>query len=212
MRLGLLGGTFSPIHQGHLRSAEEIWEDFSLDRVVFIPAFLPPHKNDKPVLDFNDRMAMCQLAVEENPHFTVSDLEQHRQGKSFSIDTIKDFREDSSEDELHFILGMDAFLSIPTWEGFQELFALTHFIVMTRPGYPRGDVEEILEAVSPDFRHDPRQARYLHPAGCFVHFWETTLLDISSTRIRQYIRESKSISYLVPLQVEKYIYRHGLYR
>jgi len=212
VRLGLLGGTFDPIHHGHLRSAEEIWEDFGLDKVVFVPAYLPPHKDDQPISSFEDRHAMCCLAVEDNPHFAVSDLERHREGPSYSIDTIRDWQSQNLEAEIHFILGRDAFLGIPSWGDFRELFSLTHFIVMTRPGYSRGPVNKVLETVSPHFRHDPRSARYLHPSGRFVHFWETTLLDISSTRIRQYIRESMSIRYLLPGKVEDYIYEHGLYR
>ncbi len=214
MRFGLLGGTFDPIHCGHLRTAEEICEDFGLDEVFFIPAYLPPHKNDeeKPVLDFSHRLRMCALAVEDNARFAVSDLERHRQGKSYSIDTLKDIRARHPQDELYFILGMDAFLDIVTWQDFRTLFTLSHFIVVTRPGYSREPVEDILAAVSPGFRHDPRASRYLHPAGYFVYFWETTLLDISSTRIRRYIHEGKSIHYLVPSEVEDYIYGHELYK
>ena len=212
MRVGLLGGTFDPIHNGHLRSAEEIWEDFNLDRVIFIPAYLPPHKDEKPVSEFNHRLEMCRLAIESIPHLSVSDLEMHRKGKSYSIDTLKDFQKSNPGDEIHFILGMDAFLDVPSWDRFRELFKLAHFLVVTRPGYPRGPVEEILNEVSPQWRYDPRSARYLHPYGYSVYFWETTLLDISSTRIRHYIREGKSISYLMPRRVENYIYEHGLYR
>ncbi len=212
MRLGLLGGTFDPIHHGHLRSAEEIWEDFELDQVLFIPAYIPPHKEDQPVSDFDHRHAMCQLAVKGNPHFAVIDLERTREGPSYSIDSVRDLQASAPDAEMHFILGRDAFLGIPTWGQFRELFSLTHFIVMTRPGYSRGPVTKVLEKVSPDFRHDPRSARYIHPSGRFVHFWETTLLDISSTRIRQYFRENMSTRYLLPGAVEEYISRHGLYR
>jgi nicotinate-nucleotide adenylyltransferase len=212
MRLGLLGGTFDPIHHGHLRSAEEIWEDFLLDRVLFIPAFLPPHKEERPISSFEHRQAMCNLAVDDNPHFGVTDLERFRKGPSYSIDTVRDIQRQHPEAELHFILGRDAFLGIPSWGNFRELFSLCHFIVMTRPGYSRGPVSGVLESVSPHFRHDPRSSRYLHPSGKFVHFWETTLLDISSTRIRQYFREEMSTRYLLPESVVEYIRENGLYR
>jgi len=212
VRVGLFGGTFDPIHHGHLRSAEEIWEDFELDQVVIIPAYLPPHKEDIPVTTFEHRLRMCQLAAEHNQNFVVSDMESKRQGKSFSIDTLSDFKTRRPNDRLHFILGMDAFLDILTWQDFRDLFSLSHFIVMARPGYSRSRVEEVLENVSPEFRHDPRKGRYLHPSGQYVYFWETTLLDISSTRIRHYVKESKSIRYLLPENVEEYIYSHGLYR
>lgn len=212
MRLGLFGGTFDPIHHGHLRAVEEVGEDFRLDRVVIIPAYLPPHKEDKPVLDFEHRLNMCRLAVADNPNLLVSDLEAGRGGKSYSLDTLTDIRLSHPADDIRFILGMDAFLDIPTWHGHQELFCLADFIVISRPGYPRDRVEEILNLISPDFRPDPRAGRYIHPSGFHVHFWETTMLDISSTRIRKYISEGKSIRYLAPEPVTDYINRYGLYR
>jgi nicotinate-nucleotide adenylyltransferase len=211
-RLGLLGGTFDPIHNGHLRSAEEIWEDFRLDRVLFIPAYLPPHKEEGQVSSFEHRLAMCALAVEGNPHFGVTDLERTREGPSYSIDTVRDIQGRFPEAELHFILGRDAFLGIPAWGEYRELFSLAHFIVMTRPGYSRGAVTKVLEQVSSRFRHDPRSSRYIHPSGRFVHFWETTLLDISSTRIRQYFREGMSTRYLLPEAVADYVRRHELFK
>lgn len=211
MKLGLLGGTFDPIHNGHLRSAEEIWEDFGLDRILFIPAYLPPHKEQHSVSGFEHRYNMCRLAIRGNPHFDVADLEKDRLGPSYSIDTVRDIQGRRPEAELHFILGRDAFLDLPTWSEFRELFNLAHFIVMTRPGYSRGPVNKVLDAVSRHFRHDPRSARYLHPSGRFVHFWETTLLDISSTRIRQYFNENMSTRYLLPEGVAEYIDENGLY-
>ena len=212
MRWGLLGGTFDPIHLGHLRAAEELLEDFALDRVMFIPACLPPHKNGKPVSPFAHRLGMCRLAAEGHPRFSVSDIESRRQGPSYSVDTLRDLRHLHPTDQLFFILGMDAFLDLPNWQSFQELFTIADFIVISRPGYPRDRVEEILKVVSPQFSHDPREKRYLHPSGYFVNFWETTLLDISSTNIRQYIREGKSIRYLLPEKVYEYIKTHGLYQ
>lgn len=212
MRLGLIGGTFDPIHNGHLRAAEELWEDFGLDQVMIIPAFIPPHKEDHPISPFERRYEMCRLAVNDNPKIIISDLEATRGGKSYSIDTITELRQRRPDDRLFFILGKDAFLDIPTWQDFKNLFTLTDFIVIARPGYPRDQVEETLALVSPDFRPDPRGGRYLHPTNRVVHFWETTLLDISSTRLRQYIREGKSIKYLVPPKVEDYIYAAGLYQ
>lgn len=211
MEIGLFGGTFDPIHHGHLRAVEEVCEDFELDRGIFIPAYLPPHKDDKPVLPFEHRLAMCRRAVASNPLLRVDDLESERSGKSYSLDTLNDLKTNRPGDRFHFIIGMDAFLDIHTWHGFQELFALSDFIVISRPGYPRGAVEKLLERVSPGFRADPRAGRYIHPSGFHVHFWETTMLDISSTRIRKYIQEGKSIRYLVPEPVIDYIQEHGLY-
>ncbi len=212
MRIGLFGGTFDPIHNGHLRAVEEVWEDFKLDEVVIIPAFLPPHKDEKPVLDFAHRLEMCRLATADNEHLRVSDIEAARRGKSWSLDTLKDIREHHPDDEIQFILGLDAFLDITSWKGYHELFSLADFIVISRPGYHRGRVEELLNQISPDFRPDPRAGRYIHPSGFHVYFWETTMLDISSTRIRKYISEDKSIRYLVPQAVANYIGEHGLYR
>ena len=153
-RLGLFGGTFNPIHYGHLRSAEEVCEALALTRLWFIPASHPPHKNALGITPFEVRLEMSRLAVGDHPVMSVSDLEGRRPGRSYSIETLRQIRREVGPTwELYFILGLDAILEIATWKDYQDLFTLSHFVVLDRPGYDRQRLEEVLlGAVHPQFR------------------------------------------------------------
>jgi nicotinate-nucleotide adenylyltransferase len=214
VRIGIFGGTFNPIHLGHLRAAEEIRERFDLKRVIFIAAAVPPHKEVKGGIPGEHRMEMVRLAISGNPHFSLSDIELKRPGKSYSIATIQFFRQKyGSDSEMFFILGMDAFLEIGTWKSFQELFSLCHFIVMTRPGFDKPFSASILPAEIADaFVYDERGDRFIHRNGYSIYLQEVTFLDISSTRIREEVSKGRSIGYLLPPEVERYIKRHHFYR
>src|SRR5712692_1998404 len=133
MKIGLFGGTFDPIHWGHLRSAEEVREAFRLDRIIFIPASIPPLKIKAQTTAAADRLKMVRLAIAKNSGFAVSGVELSRPGKSYTIDTLHYFAGKRPGDALYFILGMDAFREIGMWKDFQELFPLSHFIVTSRP-------------------------------------------------------------------------------
>ncbi|MFZ2087949.1 MAG: nicotinate-nucleotide adenylyltransferase, partial [Desulfobaccales bacterium] len=212
-RLGLFGGTFNPIHYGHLRSAEEVAEALNLQKIWFLPAALPPHKAPARVTPFEVRLAMTRLAVGRHPRFAVSDLEGRRPGKSYSIETLRYLREESGpEQELYFILGLDAILEIASWKDYRELFTLSHFVVLDRPGYDRVHLEEILkQEVHPDFCTWPSGEGFQHPGGCRVLMLATTLMDISATRIRKLVREGRSIRYLLPERVRRFILKNKLY-
>lgn len=214
MRVGIFGGTFNPIHVGHLRAAEEIWERFHLQEVIFIASAVPPHKAVEGGIAGEHRMEMVRLAIAGNPHFSLSDIELKRPGKSYSIGTIQFFRQRYGSDlDLFFILGMDAFLEIGTWKSFQELFSLCHFIVMTRPGFDKDfSVDIIPGAIADAFTYQEGENRFIHRDGYSVYVQGITFLDISSTKIRQEIHEGRSIRYLVPREVERYIERHRFYR
>ena len=212
-RLGLFGGTFNPIHYGHLRSAEEVSEALNLHRVWFIPAALPPHKAGADVTPFEVRLAMTRLAVGRHPRLSVSDVEGRRPGKSYSIETLRHFREElGPQGELYFILGMDAMLEIASWKNYQELFTLSHFVVLDRPGYGRDQLGELLRRrVHPDFTPFSSGEGFQHPRGCRVLFQATTLMDISATRIRGLVRQGSSIRYLLPEPVRRFILKNRLY-
>ncbi len=211
-RVGLFGGTFNPIHLGHLRGAEEIWQAFQLDEVVFIPSSIPPHKATEKVTDAEHRMEMVKLATSSNPHFSTSDLELSRPGRSFSIDTLRCFQE-RRENVFFFILGGDAFVEIETWKDFKNLFSLCHFIVMTRPGSQKSiSSSPFPETLIPDFRYDPGERAWTHLTGHRVYFKEISFLDISSTLVRELIEKGETVRYLIPAEVEAYIQKHGLYR
>jgi nicotinate-nucleotide adenylyltransferase len=211
-RIGLFGGTFNPIHLGHLRGAEDIRESFGLDRVVFLPAAIPPHKLRDDVIEPRPRLEMVKLATLANPFFSVSDVEIERSGKSYSIDTLRYFRE-GQPDSFFFILGMDAFVEIETWKEYQKLFSLCNFIVMARPGSgkppPSSQLPDVLVS---SFHYDQKGRVWLHESGHTLHVKEITFLDISSTRIRELVEKGKSVKYLVPPDVEVYIRTHGLYQ
>lgn len=212
-RLGLFGGTFNPIHHGHLRSAEEVAEALGLTRVWFIPAAVPPHKTDHEMAPYEVRCEMTRLAVRDHPVMEVSDIEGRRPGRSYSIETLRQIRGEVGPGcELYFILGLDAILEIPTWKDYAELFNLCHFVVLDRPGYERSRLEEVLtREVHPGFLPLRDGAGFRHPSGYQVIFLGTTLLDISATGIRRLVRQGRSIRYLLPEAVRGYIINHKLY-
>jgi nicotinate-nucleotide adenylyltransferase len=212
-RLGLFGGTFNPIHYGHLRTGEEVAEALSLTRLWFIPAAKPPHKTEGIIPPFETRLEMTRLAVGRHPRITVSDIEGRRPGKSYSIETLRQVREEYGRDwELYFILGLDAILEITTWKDYRELFTLCHFVVLDRPGYDRGQLEAVLRReVHPLFHPLPEAGVFQHPEGGKVYFLATTLMDISATRIRSLVGQRRSIRYLLPEKVRRYIIKNKLY-
>jgi nicotinate-nucleotide adenylyltransferase len=213
-RLGLFGGTFNPIHFGHLRTAEEVCEALSLNRLWFIPAAHPPHKDAQDLTSFEVRLAMTRLAVGDHPLMAVSDIEGRRPGKSYSIETLRLVREEFGPAwELYFVLGLDAMLEIRTWKDYGELFSLCHFVVLDRPGYDRRRLEEILtRQVQPQFRPLEDRAGFQHPSGYKVLWQQTTLMDISATGIRRLAQQGRSIRYLLPEPVRGYIINNKLYR
>ena len=213
-RLGLFGGTFNPIHYGHLRSAEEVAEALDLGQIWFIPAALPPHKSSSDVTSFETRLALTRLAVGRHRRLKVSEVEGRRPGKSYTIDTLHHFREEfGPRGELYFILGMDSMLEIATWKDYRELFTLSHFVVLDRPGYDQDRLAETLRRqVHPDFQPLSAREGFQHPSGYRVLVQDTTLMDISGTRIRRLVREGRSIRYLLPEPVRRFILKNNLYK
>lgn len=211
--MGLFGGTFNPIHYGHLRAAEEVAEGLGLDALWFIPAALPPHKAPADLTPFEVRLAMAKLAVSRHPRLKVSDIEGRRPGKSYSVETLRQVRQEfGPAAELFFILGLDAILEIQTWKDFRELFNLCHFVVLDRPGFDREQVGEVLRReVHEDFREMADGRGFDHPSGTRVVCWGTTLLDISATRIRALVREGRSVRFLLPEGVRRFILKNKLY-
>jgi nicotinate-nucleotide adenylyltransferase len=221
MRIGLFGGTFNPIHFGHLRPLLEIKESFTLDRIYFIPSSLPPHKAPIGIADAKDRYHMIELATREQTDFMVSDVELGRPGPSYAIDTVYHFQSTLSEtDRLYLILGMDAFLEIDTWKSFEAFFDRVAFIVMNRPAErPPEDLmtDASLEAfvkdkISAKYRFSAEQSCYTHDEKKPVFTVHVTGLNISATKIRDLIKQGKSIRYLVPEPVADFIHTKGLYR
>ena len=213
MKIGLFGGTFDPIHWGHLRSAEEVSETFGLDRVYFIPASIPPHKRGQTTTPAEDRLQMVRRGVSGNSRFSVSTVEISRVGVSYSIDTIRAFKAKKLKgDSLYFIIGLDAFREISTWKDFADIFPLCHFIVTSRPGSRESDpLKGTGIAVKKLFCYDFNRKNYRHRSGTRILFIELTDIAISASEIRTLVKQGKSIRYLVPSAVERYIKRRGLY-
>jgi nicotinate-nucleotide adenylyltransferase len=212
-RLGILGGTFDPIHYGHLRLAEEVGETLNLEHIYLIPAALPPHKGRKNISAFEHRLEMTRIASAESPRLKVLDIEARRQGFSYSIETLKSFHAMYPPDlDLHFVLGMDAFLEIETWKDFRSLFNYAHFVVIQRPGFPSDILGSFLPTLGVSFEKKDPANRFVAPSGYEVILMEATLMDISSTKIREKVAGGKSIRFLVPEAVRCYIKNNSLYR
>lgn len=198
-RLGLMGGTFDPIHYGHLVTAEEARTQFKLDEVIFVPTGKPPHKKNYTVSNTEHRFLMTMLAVMSNPCFSVSRTEIDRKGYSYTIDTILQFRNTYGENtEIFFITGADAILEILTWKNVENLMKECRFIAATRPGFNLYDLKQKFPEIESLYRNS-------------VHFMEVPALSISSTDIRQRIGEARTIKYLLPEAVAHYIYKSHLY-
>ncbi len=212
LRLGILGGTFDPIHFGHLRAAEEVLEALELEKIYLIPAALPPHKDRNPITPFQHRLAMTRLAVKKAPDLEAMDLEGRRQGLSFSIETLREFRELFKTNlELFFILGTDAFMEIKTWKEYQRLFHYAHFVVIKRPGVESEELEPFLLSLGVGFKRGDKGNDFVIPSGNVLVYKEVTFMDISSTQIRGMVAAGKSIRFLVPKSVRSYIMEKGLY-
>ncbi|MGD8371258.1 MAG: nicotinate-nucleotide adenylyltransferase [Syntrophobacterales bacterium] len=212
MGIGIMGGTFNPVHLGHLRAAEEVAESLKLARVIFMPAAKPPHKSEGKIVPFNDRYRMLELALGGNPLFELSDLEHRRPGKSYSVETLTQLSSQLGE-ELYFVVGLDAFLELPTWKSYRELFSLCHFVVVARPGYSPTSLDKMLQTqVSDKYSSDSQVQGFVHPSLYTVYYRDVTLLDISSSSIRDLLAKGCSVRYLLPEKVENYIHQRGLYR
>jgi nicotinate-nucleotide adenylyltransferase len=212
VKLGILGGTFNPIHSGHLRVAEEIGEELGLTKVYIIPSGMPPHKEPYPLADFPHRLEMALLASKISPLLEVWDIEGKRPGFSYSIETLKVFHSYfGSSLELFFIIGMDAFIEIKNWKEYQNLFNFASFVVINRPGYNKDKFSQFLDSLNVGLTWDEKRKCFCHPSGNVLLKKDTTLMDISATRIREMVAKKKSIHFLVPEVVREYIEKVGLY-
>ena len=198
MKVGIMGGTFDPIHNGHLATADAVMDSLSLDQILFIPAARPPHKRGRQIAETHHRLAMTILATCSNPNFHVSTVELERNGPSYAVDTVDELKHIFPiGTDFYFILGADAALELATWHNAQELVSKCFFVVATRQG-----THFDLSAIENDF--SPENRRHLLRV-------ETPALEISSTDIRNKIRRGRSIKYLVPDNVELYIRKEELY-
>ncbi len=188
MKIGILGGTFNPVHIGHLILAEEMREKLNLSRVIFVPTYLPPHKEKSDIADARHRYRMLRLAIKANKYFSVSDIEIRKRNLSYTIDTITEFKKIYAHGELYFISGSDLLKYLDAWKDLGEIIKMVKFIVATRPGYPLEKIPSYISTVA------------------------IRAVDISAFEVRACVKENKSFRYLVPEAVFKYINKHKLYR
>ena len=220
-KIGIFGGTFNPIHIAHLRAAVEIREGFGLDAVYLIPSASPPHKGTGDLAPAADRMAMVQMAIEGHDGLRASDIELKRQGPSFTIDTVCAFRRHLPEEAwLYLIMGLDAFLEIETWKSYQDLLHIIPLIVVNRPDAEGRLQPSVSHAVSNLLSQGELQG-YTCSADtpCFTHCekqpiftFKVTAMNVSATQVREHIRQNRTIDFLVPDSVRRYIDTRGLYR
>lgn len=202
-RWGVLGGLFNPIHKGHLFIAQEAYQRYFLDKVIFVPCGQPPHRGPKGVAPAEDRVNMCRLGISPYPYFEVSRIEVDRQGPSYALDTLRSLKfvpgREGSRD-IYFVIGLDAFLELPSWHKFRDCLELARWLVFTRPGT---DQEKLRKAL--------KKAPLKHYATR-VYQVNASPPDISATDIRKLIQKRKDISALVPASVAAYIKDNKLYK
>jgi nicotinate-nucleotide adenylyltransferase len=216
MRIGLFGGTFNPIHFGHIHASKEIKNKFDMDQIYMIPSAIPPHKKRQGVADAQDRLNMTRLAVSSLDGYLVSDVEITRAGPSYTVDTVNYFQNVLPKNTATFlILGMDAFLEIDTWRSYKELFTKLPLIIMSRPGTEHvGFLElanHIREKISNHYYFEKTRNCFEHRTKQSIYLVNVTPYDISSTDIRKAIRQKQSLKYLIPEKIEQYINSKGLY-
>ena len=217
MKIGIFGGTFNPVHYGHLRAAEEVRMISGLDRVFFVPSGNPPLKR-KDLTDAGHRYNMVGIAVKGNPYFEVLDIESTRAGKSYTVNTLEQLLKDYNDADFNFILGVDAFLDIPHWHEPEKILSLVNFIVISRPGKSFVDLlhSPYLDMKRTSLagldRGEAAQISAVLQSGKRVDLAAVTPIGISSTDIRTYVKKGASIKYLLPAEVESYIISNNLYK
>lgn len=196
--IALFGGTFNPIHYGHLLICEGIREEYNLEKVVFIPARIPPHKDKNEIIQASHRLEMAKLAIKDNPFFEVSDMELKREGSSYTIDTVRIYKNLYNIDRMGLILGADSLINFETWRNFTDIFPLVDIYVASRPDSDAQTLEKTIQRFENEFEAKIKK-------------YSLRTMDYSSTEIRDRISKGLSIKYLVPPAVEEYIYKAELY-
>ena len=198
-KIGIMGGTFNPIHIGHLIIAEDVRAKYGLDKVLFIPSGQPPHKSDSEVIDHEHRYEMVRLAVASNPGFEASRVEIDREGYTYTVNTLTELTERyDAGTSFYFIIGADVIHELRTWREYEKVFKLCEFIAVLRPGYSESDFRNTIKQLDAEY-------------GAKIHPLRSRLVDVSSTEIRERCMNGESVKYIVPEDVEKYIFDNGLY-
>jgi nicotinate-nucleotide adenylyltransferase len=215
LKIGLFGGTFNPIHLGHVKAAEIVAERFLLDKLFFIPSYIPPHKESDQIASPGHRLRMVELALEPFPRFFPSSIEVDAGGMSYSIVTLKKMKIQYPEARILFLLGVDAFLEIETWMDYESVLEQCSFIIMSRPQFRLGDAHRVLNSTYSQRIIDLSStdtAFSIDLSANLIYLIPIQALDISSTEVRERVNSNQSIKDLVPESVENYIKENGLYQ
>ncbi len=210
-KVGILGGTFDPVHNGHLSVAKIAQQSLSLDSVMFVPAARPPHKSNYAISDFADRVAMLQSALHGNDSFFLSDLEANRTGPSFTIDTLQELREAHQDVSLYFIIGSDAFAEIKTWKRYQNLTLLSYLVVLSRPDLAGIEPAQIITNYFPDYTYNSLTDSWQATKSHDIFSITIDPLPVSSSMVRNYAKAGQDISSYVPPGITGIINEKGLY-
>ncbi len=209
MRIGIFGGTFNPVHIGHLRPVEEARIYFNLNKVIFIPAKIPPHKNINNVVSPFERLKILKLAVEDNPFFEVSDIELHFEGKSFTYNTLIKLTQLFHLDDLYLIIGKDSFYSFKTWHRWNEILKMVNLIVLNRKISEKDYPDELEFAKS--LGYNRKENFYENSYNKTLQFFNNSIIEVSSTKIRENFKSGISNRYLIPEKALQYIIKKNLY-
>jgi nicotinate-nucleotide adenylyltransferase len=197
-QVALMGGTFDPVHMGHLKVAQCIYDELHFEKIVFLPAAIPPHKVGRDCASATDRLAMLRLALAKYPYFRLDEMEIKKGGLSYTFETISAIRKKHPNDDVYFLIGADSLVQLDTWYHSKELIDEVKFVVAKRPGY-KPDMEKLEYQFGPGFMDK-------------LIFVNTVSMNISSTKIRERVRQGKKITGLVTPEVEQYILEHQLYK
>lgn len=214
-RIGLFGGTFNPIHSGHIKAAEIVQERLSLEKVLFIPSYIPPHKDTADIASPSHRLKMVELSLQSHSHFVPSSIEVDAEEKSYSIITLGKIEKLYPNAQIFFILGIDAFLEIDTWKNYEKLLEKCFFVVISRPGFHLKDAKKALKEIPGIDIHELSESEILDDDMLLayrVFLMQINALDMASRDIRKRIKKGESIKKMVPVEVEAYIKENNLYQ
>lgn len=198
-KIGIMGGTFNPIHMAHLILAESAYEQLHLDKVLIMPSRKPPHKLHDPIASDQHRIEMVKLAIEGNPHFELSTMEIDRDGITYTAETLQQLIKEYPENEYYFILGLDSLQQIEKWRSPNIIFQLAHIVAAGRYHFPKDKIEGQVHHLEEVYQGK-------------IHLLEIPNIDLSSEMLREHVKNGKSIRYYVPCSVDQYIREHGLYK
>ncbi len=216
LKIGILGGSFDPVHLGHLHLANETLKAFSLDQILWVPAYISPYKLDQEPTAASHRLNMLQQAIAGKPKFKISDMEILRQGVSYSTDTVKKLTEENPNSNFNLIMGCDTFKEIYNWRNCEELFTLCNLIISNRPGFPYKESKKALDKINLKYQliqsDSLKKIFKCSSSHKTISFFEINPLDISSSQIRKAIQNGDSLKKMLPPKVERYIMEYRLYQ